>query len=78
MFCPNCGTQNDSAATPCKKCGFKLSGVSIPKFKGTMMLNSDQTVQELIDDHHRFGIWADQRAGEHRQPRRHASLWDDR
>jgi hypothetical protein len=51
VFCPNCGTQNDSAATPCKKCGFKLSGVSIPKFKGTMMLNSDQTVQELIDDH---------------------------
>lgn len=53
MFCPNCGTQNDSAATPCKKCGFKLSGVSIPKFKGTMMLNSDQTVQNLIDEHHR-------------------------
>jgi hypothetical protein len=51
VFCPNCGTQNDSAATPCKKCGFKLSGVSVPKFKGTMMLNSDQTVQELIDEH---------------------------
>lgn len=53
MFCPNCGTQNDSAATPCKKCGFKLSGVSVPKFKGTMVLNSDQTVQELIEEHRR-------------------------
>jgi hypothetical protein len=53
VFCPNCGTQNESAATPCKKCGFKLSGVSVPKFKGTMMLNSDQTVQELIDEHRR-------------------------
>ena len=51
MFCPNCGTQNDSAATPCKKCGFKLSGISAPKFKGTMVLNSDQTVQELIEEH---------------------------
>jgi hypothetical protein len=53
VFCPNCGTQNDSAATPCKKCGFKLSGISVPKFKGTMMLNSDQTVQELIEEHRR-------------------------
>lgn len=53
MFCPNCGTQNESAATPCKKCGFKLSGVSAPKFKGTMVLNSDQTVQELIEEHRR-------------------------
>jgi zinc ribbon protein len=53
VFCPNCGTQNDSAATPCKKCGFKLSGVSAPKFKGTMVLNSDQTVQELIEEHRR-------------------------
>jgi hypothetical protein len=51
VFCPNCGTQNDSAATPCKKCGFRLSGVSASKFKGTMMLNSDQTVQELIEEH---------------------------
>lgn len=51
MFCPNCGTQNDSAATPCKNCGFRLSGVSASKFKGTMMLNSDQTVQELIEEH---------------------------
>jgi zinc ribbon protein len=51
VFCPNCGTQNDSAAMPCKKCGFKLSGVSASKFKGTMMLNSDRTVQELIDEH---------------------------
>lgn len=51
MFCPNCGTQNDSAATPCKNCGFRLSGVSASKFKGTMMLNSDQTVQEMIDEH---------------------------
>jgi zinc-ribbon domain len=53
VFCPNCGTQNDSAATLCKKCGFKLSGLSVPKFKGTMMLNSQQTVQELIDEHRR-------------------------
>jgi len=53
VFCPNCGTQNDSAATPCKKCGFKLSGISVPKFKGTMMLNSDQTVQGMIDEHRR-------------------------
>jgi hypothetical protein len=53
VFCPNCGTQNDSAAAPCKKCGFKLSGISVPKFKGTMMLNSDQTVQELIEEHRR-------------------------
>ena len=51
MFCPNCGTQNESAATPCKKCGFKLSGISVPKFKGTMMLNSDQTVAEMIEEH---------------------------
>jgi len=51
VFCPNCGTQNDSAATPCKNCGFRLSGVSASKFKGTMMLNSDQTVQELIEEH---------------------------
>jgi zinc ribbon protein len=53
VFCPNCGTQNESAATPCTKCGFKLSGISVPKFKGTMMLNSDQTVQELIEEHRR-------------------------
>lgn len=53
MFCPNCGTQNDSAATPCKKCGFKLSGISVPKFKGTMMLNSDQTVNEMVEEHRR-------------------------
>jgi len=53
VFCPNCGTQNDSAASPCKKCGFKLSGVSAPKFKGTMMLNSEQSVQELIEEHKR-------------------------
>jgi len=51
VFCPNCGTQNDSAATPCKKCGFKLSGVSASKFKGTMMLNSDQTAQDLVAEH---------------------------
>jgi len=53
VFCPNCGTQNDSSATACKKCGFKLSGVSVPKFKGTMMLNSEQTVQEQIEEHRR-------------------------
>jgi hypothetical protein len=53
VFCPNCGTQNDSAATPCKKCGFKLSSVSLPKFRGTMMLNSEQTARELVDEHRR-------------------------
>jgi len=53
VFCPNCGTQNDSAATPCKKCGFKLSSVSAPKFKGTMMLNSEHTLQEQIEEHRR-------------------------
>jgi hypothetical protein len=51
VFCPNCGTQNESAATPCKKCGFKLSGISVPKFKGTMVMNSDQTVAEMIEEH---------------------------
>jgi hypothetical protein len=53
VFCPNCGTQNDSAASPCKKCGFKLSGVSAPKFKGTMMMNTEQSVQDLVDEHKR-------------------------
>lgn len=48
MFCPNCGTQNDSATKPCKKCGFKLSGVSASKFKGTMMLNSEQSAQDFM------------------------------
>ncbi len=51
MFCPNCGTKNDDTATPCKKCGFKLQGTSAPKFRGTMMLNSDQSVQEMVDEH---------------------------
>lgn len=53
MFCPNCGTQNEEGASPCKKCGFKLSGVSAPKFKGTMMLSSDQSVQQLVEEHRR-------------------------
>lgn len=51
MFCPNCGTKNDDTATPCKKCGFKLSGASAPKFRGTMMLNSDQCVQDMVEEH---------------------------
>lgn len=51
MFCPHCGTKNDDTATPCKKCGFKLSGTSAPKFRGTMMLNSDQSVQDLVEEH---------------------------
>ncbi|HEV8550625.1 MAG TPA: zinc ribbon domain-containing protein, partial [Polyangiaceae bacterium] len=43
MFCPNCGTENDDAATTCKKCGFNLKGAAAPKFKGTMlMMNSPQ------------------------------------
>jgi len=53
VFCPNCGTKNDGVALPCKKCGFKLSGASAPKFRGTMMLQADQSVQELIDEHRR-------------------------
>jgi hypothetical protein len=53
VFCPNCGTKNDETATPCTKCGFKLSGASAPKFRGTMMLNTDQSVQELVDEHRR-------------------------
>jgi hypothetical protein len=53
VFCPNCGTQNEEGASPCKKCGFKLSGVSAPKFKGTMMLSSDHSVQQLVEEHRR-------------------------
>lgn len=46
MFCPNCGTENDEAATTCKKCGFNLKGAAAPKFKGTMlMMNSPQPGQ---------------------------------
>ncbi|MFO0659519.1 MAG: zinc ribbon domain-containing protein [Polyangiaceae bacterium] len=37
MFCPNCGTQNDEAASTCSKCGFNLKA-SAPKFKGTMLM----------------------------------------
>jgi hypothetical protein len=53
VFCPNCGTKNDGVELPCKKCGFKLSGAGAPKFRGTMMLNAEQSVQELIDQHRR-------------------------
>jgi hypothetical protein len=53
VFCPNCGTRNDDTATSCTKCGFKLSGASAAKFRGTMMLNSDQSVQEMVDEHRR-------------------------
>jgi len=53
VFCPNCGTKNDGVELPCKKCGFKLSGAGAPKFRGTMMLNAEQSVQELIDEHRR-------------------------
>ena len=54
MFCPNCGTKNDGVELPCKKCGFKLSGAAAaPKFRGTMMLHAEQSVQELIDEHRR-------------------------
>ena len=38
MFCPNCGTENEEAATTCKKCGFNLKGAAAPKFKGTMLM----------------------------------------
>jgi hypothetical protein len=38
VFCPNCGTENDDAATTCKKCGFNLKGAAAPKFKGTMLM----------------------------------------
>jgi hypothetical protein len=53
VFCPNCGTKNDDTATPCKKCGFKLSGAAAPKFRGTMMLNTEQSVQEMVEEHRR-------------------------
>jgi hypothetical protein len=53
VFCPNCGTKNDDTATSCTKCGFKLSGASAAKFRGTMMLNTDQSVQEMVDEHRR-------------------------
>src|SRR5258706_12928948 len=38
VFCPNCGTENEDAATTCKKCGFSLKGAAAPKFKGTMLM----------------------------------------
>jgi zinc-ribbon domain len=53
VFCPNCGTKNDDTATPCTKCGFKLSGAAAPKFRGTMMLNTEQSVQEMVEEHRR-------------------------
>jgi hypothetical protein len=53
VFCPNCGTKNDGVELPCKKCGFKLSGAGVPKFRGTMMLHAEQSVQELIEEHRR-------------------------
>jgi zinc ribbon protein len=49
LFCPNCGAENKDTTAPCIRCGFKLSGVNASKFKGTIMLNSDETVQELIE-----------------------------
>lgn len=51
VFCPNCGSKNESTATPCGSCGFRLAGVSAPKFKGTMMLSSDQAVKDLLEAH---------------------------
>lgn len=53
MFCPNCGTKNDDTATACTKCGFKLGGPAGAKFRGTMMLNSEQSVQGMVDEHRR-------------------------
>ena len=53
MFCPNCGTKNDDSATACTKCGFKLSGSGAAKFRGTMMLNAEQSVQGMVDEHRR-------------------------
>jgi hypothetical protein len=49
VFCPNCGAENKETSSPCVRCGFKLSGVNASKFKGTIMLNSDETVQEMIE-----------------------------
>lgn len=51
VFCPNCGSKNETTATPCDDCGFKLGGVTAPKFKGTMMLSSDQSVKDLLAAH---------------------------
>jgi len=53
VFCPNCGTKNDDTATTCTKCGFKLGGPAGAKFRGTMMLNSEQSVQGMLDEHRR-------------------------
>ena len=44
MFCPNCGTENEEAATTCKKCGFNLKGAAAPKFKGTMLMMNSPNV----------------------------------
>jgi hypothetical protein len=53
VFCPNCGTKNDDTATTCTKCGFKLGGPAGAKFRGTMMLNTEQSVQGMVDEHRR-------------------------
>ena len=53
MFCPNCGTKNDDTASTCTKCGFKLGGPAGAKFRGTMMLNAEQSVQGMVDEHRR-------------------------
>jgi hypothetical protein len=45
LFCPNCGTENDDAATTCKKCGFNLKGAAAPKFKGTMLMMNTPPAQ---------------------------------
>ena len=49
MFCPNCGAENKETTVSCDRCGFKLSGVSASKFKGTIMLNTEESVQKLIE-----------------------------
>lgn len=52
VFCPNCGTPNESTATSCKNCGYKLSRTS-PKFAGTMVMRSERSVQEMLDEQKR-------------------------
>jgi hypothetical protein len=49
LFCPNCGAENKETTVACDRCGFKLSGVSASKFKGTIMLNTEESVQKLVE-----------------------------
>lgn len=46
MFCPNCGTKNESTAEKCAQCGFDLRAKKpTPKFKGTVMMQQTPFAQ---------------------------------